>query len=362
MRRLGTVLALATLTAASAAAAQEGSAPADGCASVGDAVRASCLVAAQGASSAQAWMAMVVAGGNPTPGAASAAGLHLGVLSGVGVSLTASGVVGHQPELREARIEPTDAVRFGRITAVAPAISGTATLEVTRGISTAPTVGGIGSLELLGTVGWAASPAPDGDFGGGSSALSYGGGARLGLLRESFGVPGVALSVLYHRLGRVRSGRVCSSGLGSVSAAPDGLEVEQGLCTDLDPGDIGAYSFDLGSWSARGVVAKHLLGLGLAAGLGYDRASSRVDLAARTTPGGFATPSREYARIRDARLTQGRWTGFVDGSFSVLVASVAAEAGWLSGGDPVAGYPASSSDFDPRHGTFYGSLGVRVAL
>jgi hypothetical protein len=362
MRRLLPALVLATLAAGNAGPASGQRSLSDACAEVAGQSTASCLLAAQAAASTQGRLAALAVGGNPTPGAAAASGLRLGVLPRTTVSLRAAMVAGQTPDLRAARIEPTDAVRFGERSLVLPALTASAAVELTRGYSVAPTLGGIGSLDLLADASWLPLHAAADDFQDGSAAVAWGAGVRVGLLRESFGVPGASLSVLHHRMGIVEYGSVCPGGVGTTSRSAAGLEVEEGVCTSAEPSGIAAYSTDLRSWSARGVVAKHFGGLGLAAGVGYDRTSGTVGLAARPAPGGFGTPDLSYARVGGAHLRQGRWSGFVDGSWSILVSTIAVEAGWLTGSDPVEGYPRESSDFDPGDGSFFGSVGLRVAL
>ena len=109
------------------------------------------------------------------------------------------------------------------------------------------------------------------------------------------------------------------------------------------------------------MISKHFLGLGLAAGVGYDRISSDLAVAIRP-PFESTNWFNEYARISEVELSQGRWSAFIDGSYSILLATIAAEVGWMQGGDAVAGYPRDLSDFDPGDGVFFGSLGLRVAL
>jgi hypothetical protein len=56
-----------------------------------------------------------------------------------------------------------------------------------------------------------------------------------------------------------------------------------------------------------------------------------------------------------------RWSAFIDGSFTILFGSIAAELRWMQGSDPIDALPAIS-DFDPKAGTFFGSIGARLSL
>ena len=333
------------------------------CAELSEALRETCTVVAQATEAAQPQVGILLAGGNPTLGTASNGGLRLGVLPGVSATLKANLLRTSIPDLREVRTTPTDDVVYGDQAILAAALSATATVGLLPGISVAPTVRGIGSVDLLGTATWL----PVDLFGGegirqSSRDLAYGVGARVGVLRESFTTPAIALSVLYHSLGTVALGEICPERLPISETPGDGYTLEQGQCAPTDPGDMGQLSFDLDSWSGRAVIGKHLLGIGLSGGFGYDRHASDIAIGVRVPRGPWGTELTDYAIVRDAELEQGRWSAFLNGSFSLLVATVAGEIGWTSGQDALSGFPTRSSDFDPQDGTIFGSVGLRVAL
>jgi hypothetical protein len=108
-------------------------------------------------------------------------------------------------------------------------------------------------------------------------------------------------------------------------------------------------------------VGKRLLALGLAAGIGYDRFSSDVRFGFRAPSGTAPGAANFFASVSDLEVDSDRWSAFVNAGYTALVATVAVEAGWMQGGDAVPGFPAGS-DFDPGAGTFFGSLGLRLAL
>lgn len=342
------------------AAAQERS-PAAFCAGVPDQqdFRSNCFTVAQAMESAQPQLGILIASGNPTLGAAGAGGLRLGVLPRVGASLRANVVFVRLPDLLLSGSE--EARRLNEALGIpAPALGGDLSLGVFPGFSAAPTVGGIGAVDLLGSATWLPLRELDVDgFTEGSGSLAYGFGARVGLLRESFTAPGVSVSLMYRRLGEIRYGDVCRG-----SEQPDPTAPDLFVCEEVggERGDAGELSFDLRNWSARAAVGKRLLGLGLTAGVGYDRFDSEIGFAARGPEGGVAgiTASR-FARAEDLRLDSDRWSAFADLSYTFLVATMALEAGWMQGDAPIDGFP-STSDFDPRAGTWFGSLGVRVGL
>ncbi len=371
--RAGVVAAVITFLPVSMAWGQ-GSGLAGGCEAVDGPLVASCRVAAQTIEALQPQVGMLIAGGNPTIGTASTGGLRLGILPRVSVTGQANVVMGRVPDLREVRSTPSDGIEYGELTFAAPSLSGTATVGVFRGMDVAPTIGGLGALDLVASATWVPFRLLESDdVRPGSADISWGGGVRVGLLRESFTLPGASISVMYHRLGSVDYGEICPDRLAASTTDGQGYTLEQGACVSTQPGsgergDLGELHFDLSSWSTRVVVSKHILGLGLAAGVGYDRISSDLEVAVRgpwPSPGPTDLSTflpNQYARISDVSLSQGRWSAFIDGSYSILLATIAAEVGWMQGGDAVAGYPRDLSDFDPGDGVFFGSLGLRVAL
>ncbi|MBW3630619.1 MAG: hypothetical protein KY464_15155, partial [Gemmatimonadetes bacterium] len=112
--------------------------------------------------------------------------------------------------------------------------------------------------------------------------------------------------------------------------------------------------------STRAAIGKRLLGLGLTAGVGYDRFSSDVRYGFRAPQGTPPTQPNAF-RVSGVELDASRWSAFLDASFTVLVATIGAEAGWLQGADPIEGFP-ETSEFEPGNGTFFGSVGLRVSL
>jgi hypothetical protein len=77
---------------------------------------------------------------------------------------------------------------------------------------------------------------------------------------------------------------------------------------------------------------------------------------------GTTTEPEYYARLRDAELRSGRWSTFVNGSFTVLVATLAVEGGWMQGGSTLPGFDSTGNPFNPERGTVFGSVGARIAF
>ncbi|HEU4881377.1 MAG TPA: hypothetical protein VFT45_04000 [Longimicrobium sp.] len=302
-----------------------------------------CVIVAQAVDAAQPQLGILMAGGNPTLGTASTGGVRLGLIPRVSLTGRINVVGARLPDIREEADGQTD-----KFTVPAPAVGANLSLGLTQGFSVAPMIGGFGAIDLLGSVSVLPLSLLGDDFG--DNAFSWGAGARVGLMRESFVTPGVSVSLMYRSLGDVSFGEVCG---GTEVPAGDNRSV---CSTD---GDFGEIEFGLDNWSARAAVSKRLLGLGLTAGVGYDKFETSADFAVRA-PGPPVGAEQVY-RFNDVAVDNDRWSAFIDGSFTILFGSVVAELGWMQGSDPIQGFP-STSDFDPKEGTFFGSVGARLSL
>lgn len=316
-----------------------------------------CGTVAQAVESAQPQLGILVAGGNPTLGVASTGGLRLGSLPRVSAIAKVNLVLVRLPEILAEQAGGT-AQRLNESTGLpAPAVSGTVSVGLFPGVRLAPTLGGIGSVDLLGSATWLPFTAFDLEgFGDGSAQVAYGGGVKVGLLRESFLTPGVAVSVLYRSLGTVSYGDVCPG----TERDPAGAQLLIGRC--IGEGDRGEFSFDLADWSTRAAIGKRLLGVGLTAGIGYDRLSSDIGFGFRDTGNSLGGAGTAFARVRGLQLDNDRWSAFANASITGLFATLALEAGWLQGSEPIPQFPRSASEFDPADGSLFGSLGLRLAF
>ncbi|HEU4453602.1 MAG TPA: hypothetical protein VFR81_11115, partial [Longimicrobium sp.] len=269
MKRIS--LAVAAALVAGPGLAQDGGLAAS-CAGLPAEAQETCRVVAGAAEATQPQLGILLAGGNPVLGTASTSGVRLGILPRVTAGVRLNVVGARIPDII---IDESDgSSEIGEEIGVpAPALGGYVAVGLTQGFTLGPTVGGFGAIDLLGTATWLPFSAFDVEGFEETPALAFGGGVRVGLLRESFVTPGVSVSVMYRRLGETRFGEVCPGGEAPV---PGG----DGACPSSG-GDLGEFEFDLSNWSYRGVVSKRLLGLGLAAGLGYDQFESDVRYAFR---------------------------------------------------------------------------------
>lgn len=318
--------------------------------------REPCLAVVQAATSGQPVLGLLMAAGNPTMGTLGATGFRLGILPRVSAGARLNLVAIRLPDILADEIPGQVGAVTRRFGAPAPALLGDVAISVTNGFSIEPGVGGIGAVSLIGTVSYLPFRLFDIDGFGDSPDLALGIGGRLQLLEESFVTPGVSFSVMRRRLNTVRFGDVCPAGSGEVEL-PGATPPHRSTCAG--PGDPGEFGFDLTSWSSRLVAAKHLLGFGLAGGIGHDSNRSRLDFGFRGGPVSGTSPA---FRVTDQTLRSDRWTVFGNASYTLIVFTLGLEAGWQQGAAPITGFGNLGSDFDPRSGTWFGNLGVRLAL
>jgi len=221
----------------------------------------------------------------------------------VGFSLRpAMGGVRH-PGLRGVPSTEVDQLHFGAQAAVQ--------VGLFEGFQPYPTVGGLFAADVIAGVGWMWLPASEG-YEGSVRATSI--GARLGLLRESFTAPGVALT--YARV----------------------------WVEDLVLGPAEEVRSDPTVHALRLAVGKDLAGVGVHMSVGRDWVANDVRI-------GIEDPALEDH-------FDGTTTVVAAGaSLNYLVVRLEAEAGWAFGRS---GDPQLVPGFDPSEGTPLGALSVRV--
>lgn len=266
-----------------------------------------CGQSALAAHALQGGVGLLIAGGGAVPVSPSTAGHRMEgspriVVDG-GLNL---GRLRHA-DLNHAGAEPretTTAALMGRLTATA---------GIFEGFSLAPTVGGVGSLDGVVTLRFVRLPSGDGFSG---TTTSLGAGARLGLLRESFSLPGVTLTALHHRPGTIRYGNLEETGRRMV----------------LEPRVT----------STRLEIGKDMLAAGVTGGAGLDRMSGRARISvASDGETGSSTP-RELGQTR-------RYL-FAGVNYTWLVTQITGEVTWSPGrdlADPF--WPREAVSVDPSN-------------
>jgi hypothetical protein len=276
-----------------------------------------CVSAVQAAGTAAARAGLAAAGGNPVTGAASTLGLRVrSPRLAVAARMTTTSA-----ELHELRMlnESTQTVRM-------LAFGLDATIGVFDGFAAGATVGGVASLDVIASVGTVRLPEGDG-FDGSVSTWAL--GVRAGVMRESFNAPGVTLSATFRKLGDIVYGDPqLSSTVGSVEDASPTL------------------------LSFRGVVGKRIAGLGMNGGLAYDRLSTDAHIRVTSALTPLDVDLEGFSTARTAAFVNLSWTS--------LIYTVAAEAGWQFGGE---GPPV---EFDVPNtngkGAFFGGITLRLTF
>lgn len=290
------------------------SAPAD--------VREFCELAAYAVEPLEARLGIVSIGGNPVPGTASTFGPRIGPLPRVSAAA----------RFTLARVELPPIGRFGsNVTpdATLASLNADASVGLFPGIALLPTAAGFLAIDLLASAGLTWIPDSDGFDGG--RPFSWALGARLGILRESFTVPGVSLSAMYRRFGDMSWGP---------PASPDPQDPSARIQLDARR-----------AWSMRAAVSKRVAAIGLAGGAGWDFFSA--DALLRVTD-----PDGPDIEGRESGASTTRFTAFANAGYTALILSIVAELGWQEGGDS-AELPAGRAR---GQGGAYGGLAVRVAI
>ncbi len=195
------------------------------------------------------------------------------------------------------------------------------------GFSPAPGVGGVLAVDLVGTIQWVRVPSSPATAG---SSVGWGGGLRLGVFRESFSLPGVTLSSLFHRAGKLEFG--------------------------ITEGDGALATLDPSVTSTRLTVGKDLWPVGLSVGAGWDRYRGEGRIEARS---GSSGPGAILARSSLRKLSMNRRYVFVGANITWIVSQIAAEVTWGRKGSPLARLDGTGP-FSPGDRELGGALSFRV--
>ncbi|MGH7501514.1 MAG: hypothetical protein ACREL7_07100 [Longimicrobiales bacterium] len=190
------------------------------------------------------------------------------------------------------------------------------------GFSPAPTVGGMGSIDLF--IGGGAVQLASSEGFRSHAPGTWAVGARLGVLRESFTMPGVSLSVQFRHMENWNAGDVRLAESEAFVRADDAV-----------------------IWSLRGTVGKRLGPFGFTAGAGFDR--TKTDAILRLPAGVQPVETRFDSWHSD------RTNVFANAAWTRVIVTFTAEAGWQSGA-------SDRSEGRPGGGGLWGSAGARVTF
>ncbi len=272
---------------------------------------------------AQGAIGLAASGGSDLPGSASTLGWRMKGSPRFALSVRGALVRAPLP----ARFNVRVGMPQGETSAILPSIHISGTLGLFDGFSLAPTVGGFGSVDLTASTQWIRTP---GGKGFQEDVTAWGAGARVGIVRESFSLPGVSVSAFYRALG-------------------------QGQLWNIDEGDPAEGAFDLRASSLRGVVGKDLWGIGLFGGVGWDRYSGDASIAV-TDPEAGSGPFTGSGELRSERHLY-----FLGASMTFLTLQISAEVGLAEGFDPALPLQTQGG-FDPSSRSEFGSVALRLTF
>ena len=307
-------VAASVLLAAAPAVAQTPASVAARCVDAGGDLDV-CLAASTAARALMAHASLHGAAGSPIPGTASNLGTRVG--GGPRLSFFAQGMamswgLPSSATLGEERSSVVTGFRFG------------AAAGLFDGFRLMPTVGGFLATDVFADASTVLTSEGDG-FSGAQGAFAL--GARIGLLREGFTLPGASVSVARRFGGSLRYG-------------------------DTAAGDVVDVEADPSTTSLRVAVSKDLFAVEVLGGLGWDRFSGDVTL--RVPDGGAGT------LVLNDGLEDSRRIYFASASktFS-LILTLSVEGGWAEGLPMLPGYTGA---YDSSSGGAFGSFAARLVF
>ena len=277
-----------------------------------------CRELALAALAVQRGVGLASALGSDVPGTTSTAGRRLGSVPRITFSVGLTGLQLGMP--RVSARSPQASEEEETLTVIG--VRGVVAAGVVDGLQLSPGFGGIFSLDLTGLFSHLWLPEGPG-FGGPSSGVGL--GARVGILRESFTVPGISVSLARRRHGTMKVG-------------------------DVAAGYRGEVEMDLEVTSLRAVLGKNWFALGLMAGAGWDRYAGE---AAATAAVGLDDPVSGSGNIASERAVF-----FAAGWYNFLISQISVEIGAADGvGDPFTG---RGGGYDPARWDWFASVSMRV--
>lgn len=278
-----------------------------------------CRELALGAMAVQRGVGLASAAGSDIPGSPSTLGRRMGRLPRLGLSLSAAGARVQMPGLDGASASELQSQQ----TASLLGLRAGAAAGLWDGFQLMPNLGGVLSVDLIASYSFVRLPAGAGFKG---SSHGFGAGARIGLVRESFTLPGLSVSAVRRWHGAARAG-------------------------SLSTGSAGELEADLTATSFRATLGKNWFVVGIMAGAGWDRYEGDARISAQ----GGTDPAAAEGQVRTGRALY-----FASAWYNFLISQLSLEAGVAQGvGDP---FPDRAGAFEPAVRTWFASAALRVTL
>ncbi|HEX6590144.1 MAG TPA: hypothetical protein VF039_14155 [Longimicrobiales bacterium] len=314
-----------------------------------DEVQFLCSNVATTLSTLQPTIGITFSGGNPTLGMGGTLGTRFGLIPRFSVTARVNAAYAEGPDFEEF------ASQVGEGEELPPAetrgiplgaIQGDVAIGVFNGITLVPMLGGLGSIDLLGSVSFI--PVIE-SVGLEEAIVSWGVGARVGILKGGLLAPGLSVSGMYRKLGEVQFG-------------------------DIEDEDPGEFAMDLSTLSLRAALSKGFAMFDFAVGAGYDKYSSdpAFNFAVECQTNECVAASADGSGITvtmaediSGDVSTAAWNVFGNVGLSLLLFNLVGEVGYqqatdiLTGGD-VDGRTLTEEEIG--EGRFFGSLGLRLTL
>lgn len=243
--------------------------------------------------------------GSSIPGGSTTLGQRVGGGPRIALFGTARRTGASMPGLTSPTVEPVDFA--------VTSLSAGAAVGLFQGVRLMPTVGGFLSVDAFVHGSWMRLPSENFD----TDPFSLTIGARVGLLREGFSVPGISVSV-------------SRSFIGEVVVGPD-----------FDDSAV----VDPSVTAVRATIGKDIGGFEVLGGWGWDDRSAEVTIIEPTA--GSIDGAVQHQRQQ--------WFGGVARTFSIVL-TLGLEVGRLQGGGPVAGL----ATYDHEAGRWFGTVFARL--
>jgi hypothetical protein len=286
LRRCGASWAMGLVLVPAVAAGQSGLEAT--CRAAAGPDQAECLLGVATVRTIQERAGTALWGGSPVPGTASTLGMKIGSTPRVSVSGRLVVVPAALPPLLD---RGEDQARR----TVLPGMGVQATVGVLPGWSPLPTVGGVMSLDLIGRLSLASLPGGPGFRDG--TTLGWSAGARVGVLRESFTLPGVSVTTSYGRSSSITFGDLALD-------TSDGFT--RGAISDLN---------------ATLAVSQRISALRLTGGVAVDRYATNAVI-------GYTSAETGLPVLARGRVTTDRRSWFANAAWTFLIFHAVTEVGW----------------------------------
>ncbi|MEJ2184500.1 MAG: hypothetical protein P8Z36_01020 [Gemmatimonadota bacterium] len=296
--------------------------------------------------SVQPTIGIAFSGANPTLGTASTIGTRLGMFPHVTAVARVNIAPVDMPNMFNgfnATLTTSQLPAMGTSKVPLASLEGDVAVGVFNGLSFGPALKGLGAVDVLGSVSFVPAARKAGIN---STIYNFGGGARVGILKQGILMPGISFSGMYRRMSDVTFG-------------------------DIAGGDPAQFTTNLSTLSLRGMISKGLMLLDVAAGAGYDIYKSNIDmqwvLTCSASVCGADTP---FPGEISGPIKTAAWNVFADAGISLLLLHVVGEVGYQKPTSVIGPSDLQNASLPSQQlvsgdlggGRLFGSVGLRITF